>query len=47
LVFKPPAFFGQDVNASDPEANPTAAMETHVADALARAARIADTGMVR
>lgn len=40
MVFKPQAFYGRHVNPVDLQANPTAAMETHVADALARAADI-------
>jgi osmotically-inducible protein OsmY len=40
MVFKPQAFYGRDVNPADLEANPTTAMETRVAEALARAADI-------
>lgn len=40
MVFKPQAFNGRNVNPVDLEANPIMAMETRVADALARAADI-------
>ena len=38
MVFKPQSFYGQDVNIANLEANPGAAVETRVAEALARAA---------
>jgi len=38
MVFKPQSFYGQDVNIADLKANPDAAVETRVAEALARAA---------